>query len=170
MDSAHTQDARARPPPAAQARSIVLADANAYKILNETHNSRGSSKMAATTTVFGALLVALGLSLFGLSDLPIERRYTALIPALFGAVLIVCGVVARNEKLRKHAMHAAAGVAACGGIGGLVRGIMGFFGERVNLLAAGGQIAMGVLCGVFVALCVKSFIDARKARKQAEAA
>ena len=46
-----------------------------------------------------------------------------------------------------------------GGIGGFVRGIMGFFGERVDLLAAGGQIAMGVLCGVFVALCVKSFID-----------
>jgi hypothetical protein len=45
---------------------------------------------------------------------------------------------------------------------------MGFSADNVNVRAAGGSIAMAVLCGAFLALCVKSFIDARKARKQAE--
>ena len=36
--------------------------------------------------------------------------------------------------------------------------------------AATGQVAMSVLCLMFVAMCVQSFIGARKARKEREAA
>jgi hypothetical protein len=41
-------------------------------------------------------------------------------------------------------------------------------GQEFNL-AKGEQAVMAGLCGIFLALCVKSFIDARMARKQSEA-
>ena len=44
---------------------------------------------------------------------------TALIPAGFGAVLILCGVLAANPARRKHAMHAAALIGLLGALGGL---------------------------------------------------
>jgi hypothetical protein len=78
-------------------------------------------------------------------------------------------VVAQNEKVRMHAMHGAALIGLVGFampaymvIAGLARGDE--FG-----LAKGEQAAMAVICGVFLGLCVKSFIDARVARKQKEA-
>ncbi len=124
--------------------------------------------MPSITITFGVLLIALGGGLYGTSE-PERRSFTALIPALFGIVLIIAGAIARNDKARKHAMHLAAAVGLIGCLAGLIRGTMAYFAETVNHRAAGGQVAMGVLCGVFVVLCVKSFIDVRKARKAAEA-
>jgi uncharacterized membrane protein len=119
--------------------------------------------------LFGILLVFLGGTLFGASDLPIERRWTALIPAFVGILLIACGVIGRNDKARKHAMHLAAMIALLGGVGGLVQGTRGLFSETPKPLAITGSYIMAGLCAAFVALCVRSFIAARKARKQAEA-
>ncbi len=72
----------------------------------------------------GVILVALGLfGYFGsASDSPSP---TALIPAGFGAVLIVLGIVAHKPGVRKHAMHAAAAVGlAAAGVGiVLMRGV-----------------------------------------------
>jgi hypothetical protein len=42
-------------------------------------------------------------------------------------------------------------------------------GAEFDPVKHGGQIAMAALCLIFVGLCVKSFIDARIARKQKEA-
>jgi hypothetical protein len=95
---------------------------------------------------------------------------TAFIPSFFGIALIVLGVIARNEKFRMHAMHGAALVALLGFVLPLGRVIYAM--ARVDFhfgLAAGGSIAMSVLCAIFLGLCVKSFIDARIARKQREA-
>ena len=95
-----------------------------------------------------------------------HRSLTALIPAGFGLVLIVLGALARREALRKHAMHAAAAVAL---IGCLVAAGRFFFvlftGGNVATTAGMSTATMAVLCGAFVGLCVKSFIDARKRRK-----
>jgi len=52
----------------------------------------------------------------------------------------------------------------------LFQGIKNSLGGSATGLAIGGQYAMAALCAIFVALCVKSFIDVRKARKARELA
>ena len=64
-------------------------------------------------------------------------------------------------------MHAAAAVGLLGclaALGALIGRWSGTFG-----LGQAVQLAMAVVCGGFVALCVKSFRDARKRREAAAA-
>jgi prepilin signal peptidase PulO-like enzyme (type II secretory pathway) len=119
--------------------------------------------MAKITIVFGVLLVALGIVGF----LP-HRAGTALIPAVVGVILLVAGAVAQaRPNLRMHVMHVAVLVALLGCLAAIGRIVMsiskGTFGE--NKLAAASLGGMALLTFVFVLLCVKSFIDARRARK-----
>jgi uncharacterized membrane protein len=129
------------------------------------------SKLAIT---FGTILVLLGVALgvYTYAFLPPERHSpTAFIPGIFGVLLIVCGVLARNDKLRMHAMHFAALVGLVGCVMPLYMAIQKLTsGAEYHRAAVGGQIAMGVICGVFVALCVRSFIAARRARKSSGSA
>lgn len=121
--------------------------------------------MAATTIIFGFMLIALGLLGYVGSG---AASVTALIPAFFGVVLAVLGWVGRNERHRKHAMHAAAAVGLLGflgsarGLAGLMALVSGGGVERPAAVVA--QSLMAVLMAVFVVLCVKSFRDARRAR------
>ena len=112
----------------------------------------------------GTLLIVVGLAGYLLSEN--AGPVTALIPAIPGVLLIVCGLVARTSAAAlKHAMHAAAGVGLLGflaAVGALIARWSGEFG-----LAQAMQTAMAVICGGFVALCVKSFRDARKRREAA---
>ncbi len=91
--------------------------------------------------------------------------WTAWIPAFFGLPLALLGVAGRRAAWRKHAMHAAAGLALLGllgsalGVPKVIRMIAGGAVERPG--AAISQAVMAVVCLVFVALAVKSFIDAR---------
>ena len=103
---------------------------------------------------------------FGIATYVVTDRtsITALIPAFFGAVLVVCALIARNEALRKHAMHAAVAVGLIGAIAALARGIPAALGGDAARPAVLSQLAMGVLLVVYVALGVRSFIAARKAR------
>jgi hypothetical protein len=121
------------------------------------------------TIAFGILLVALGLwGRFGT-----ERgteSLTSLIPAFVGAPLLLLGLLALKESWLKHAMHLAA-----------VIGLLGFLGAGGRLIrvliregglpgpAALSTALMTALCGVFVALCVGSFIQARRRRRAREA-
>jgi uncharacterized membrane protein HdeD (DUF308 family) len=126
--------------------------------------------MAPLAIGFGALLTSLGPALFFLSE-PERRSMTAFIPSFFGIALIVLGVIARIEKFRMHAMHAAALVGLLGFVLPLGRVIYAMTRDNFQFgLGAGGSLAMSVLCAIFLGLCVKSFIDARIARKQKEAA
>lgn len=122
--------------------------------------------MARLTTIFGALLVLLGLvSYFGLG----RESITALIPAFFGLALLVLGRVMNDPAKVKHAGHAAALLALLG-LGGSFSGV-----PKTLTLMQGGEVArpeasvaqaiMALLCLVFVALAVKSFIDVRRARE-----
>ena len=115
---------------------------------------------------FGVTLTLLGIWAYAATD---RASVTALIPAFFGLALVLLGRLAANDKLRKHVMHAAAllglvGVAAP--LVMLIRGIMTRedFAWDVRAIE---QALMAVLCAAFLALCVKSFSDARRARKQA---
>jgi len=117
------------------------------------------------TSVLAALLLVLGISLYLGSG---RASVTALIPAFFGVAFAACAAVATNATRRKHAMHAAAVLALLGAIGS-ARGIP----DALELLGGGtverpaaawGQIAMMLLCIVFLVLAVRSFVAARRAR------
>lgn len=86
---------------------------------------------------------------------------------------MVCGVLALQEKYLKHAMHGAAAVGLLGAIAGAGRGAMGLAklagGNEVNTRSLLFVWLMAIICGVFVAMCVRSFIEARKRREAAEA-
>jgi hypothetical protein len=116
--------------------------------------------MASITILFGLLLTLLGLAGYFLTG---TSSFTALIPAIFGLPLMVLGVLARNESARKHAMHMASLIATLGFVGALVPLLRTPTGVR-STVALTSQLTMVLLTGIFVALCVRSFISARRAR------
>ena len=60
--------------------------------------------MSSISIIFGLLLNIVGLTgFFGTG----ATHPTALIPCVLGILLILCGIIARNQKLHMHAMHAA---------------------------------------------------------------
>jgi hypothetical protein len=128
--------------------------------------------MPIVSVVFGLLLTGLGAYCYSVAEVdPVKgKSFTATIPAWPGVLLILCGLIALKESLLKHAMHAAATVGLLGflaGAGQFVRVMMAGNELTSNKAVASGGMAL--LCGVFVALCVNSFIQARR-RRQAAAA
>jgi hypothetical protein len=117
--------------------------------------------MPATTRLFGLILIVLGVASYMLTG---RASITALIPAFFGAALVICAMVARNESMRKHAMHAAVALGLLGALAALGRGIPAALAGDATRPAVMSQLAMGVLLLIYVALGVQSFIAARKAR------
>ena len=117
--------------------------------------------MPGTTRLFGMILIVLGVASYTLTG---RSSITAMIPAFFGAALLVCAMVARNEAARKHAMHAAVALGLIGAIAALVRGVPGALSGNAAKPAVMAQLAMGVLLLIYVALGVQSFIAARRAR------
>lgn len=122
------------------------------------------------TVTLAAVLIAMGLLGYLGSG---RASLTALIPSFFGAAFLICGLVAWKAAWRKHAMHAAALVALLG-LGGSAPGLFKlpalFAGEAERPMAVTVQSLMAILLVVFLILCVKSFIDARRQRKAAAAA
>lgn len=119
--------------------------------------------MANTTVGVAVALIALGL--LGYVGTGAESP-TALIPAVFGLLLLLLGLLARNPDRRKLAMHIAVVVGLLG-FAGTVRSLTNLgpliSGEPVARPAAVmAQSVMAVLMGIYVALCIKSFVDARR--------
>ena len=117
--------------------------------------------MTSTTRLFGLILIVLGVASYVMTD---RASVTALIPAFFGAVLVICALIARSEPARRHAMHAAVAVGLIGALAALARGVPAALGGDAARPAVMSQLAMGVLLLIYVALGVQSFIAARKAR------
>jgi uncharacterized membrane protein HdeD (DUF308 family) len=119
--------------------------------------------MARLTIIYGLLLIVLGVGSYFVTG---QESRTALIPALFGVPILLCGVVALRDHLRKHAMHGAAALALLGFLGsvpGLLKAFTLFGGgevERPNAVIA--QATMALLSLVFLVLCIRSFINARR--------
>ena len=121
--------------------------------------------MATTTIGFGIILIVLGAGGYIYSGMTAP---TALIPAGFGILLAVFGAMAKDESKRKMAMHIAVTVGLIGFLG-TASGLMG-----VASMLSGGTVArpaadvskaiMAMLMAVFVGMCVRSFIAARRAR------
>ncbi len=126
--------------------------------------------MAPVTIVFGIVLIVLGAGSYVGTG---SAHPTSLIPAAFGGLLLLLGLIALKESLRKHAMHFAAMIGLLGFLGGAIMGV-----PKLPALLAGTaerptavieQLALAVICLAFVALCVRSFIAARSARSKREA-
>ncbi|HWB33662.1 MAG TPA: hypothetical protein VG714_10850 [Acidobacteriaceae bacterium] len=123
--------------------------------------------MAKLTIVFGVVLVLLGAWGYIATG---SQHPTALIPTYFGLVLGWCGIFAMRNggKSRALWMHIAVTAGLLGFIGAGVMAIKetvaAHGGPLAHPAAVESQSAMAAICLVFVALCVRSFIAARKAR------
>jgi len=126
--------------------------------------------MPRITVVFSLGYIALGLVGYLLTG---GVHMTALIPAFIGVILLVLGLLGRKKNLRAHVMHAA-----------LLIGLMALLGTARSLLklpaafdgtaerpeAIFAQAATAVLSVVYLALGVRFFIAARRARSVSPAA
>jgi hypothetical protein len=141
--------------------------------LGRAHRPREEQGVANITVALGAVLIGLGLyGRFGTGT----ESITALIPAFMGLPLLLLGVLAHNDRFRKHAMHTAVLIALVGFVGCAVMAA-----PKVPALLTGGEIKRadgsdatvavlmqtitGLLCAVFVGLGVNSFISARRRRQ-----
>jgi len=123
--------------------------------------------LAKLTIGFGVLLGLIGLGYFFATG---SAHPTSLIPLWFGLVLIICGALSLTENARRRMlwMHIAVTVALLGFI------FPGFMAIKEWAAAHGGPLAhpaavqeqavMSVVCLILTALCVRSFIAARRAR------
>ncbi len=125
--------------------------------------------MAKITLMFAVLLIALGL----VGYLGSGSQYpTALIPAWFGVALGIFGFLAisPSESRRKLFMHVNVTIGLLGFIGGLVEAIRGA-GKPVagNFLVSAetSKSLLAALMFIYVILCVRSFINARRTRAAA---
>lgn len=124
--------------------------------------------MPQITIAYSVLLIILGVAGYALSG---AASVTALIPAFFGIVFFILGMVAMRENLRKHAMHGASALALLailGTFGGVINAVKLVTGAEVERPAAAiSQSIMLLLSAVFLGICVNSFIQARRARVDA---
>ena len=120
--------------------------------------------MPFISIICGTLLTLIGAVgyVYGLTTE--KASVTALIPAFFGVVLFILGLLANSkENLRKHLMHAAIVVALLGFIMPAGR-LVSKLGDLTMSAAVVSQIAMALVCLAFVLLAVKSFVVARRDR------
>lgn len=119
--------------------------------------------MANVAIGFGIALLVLGIGGYAGTG---RQSPTALIPAVFGAILLISGLLARDPGKRKMAMHIAAAVGLLGILGsapGLIKAVRLLSGAPVERPAAVvAQAIMAILCTAFTILCVRSFINARR--------
>ncbi len=122
--------------------------------------------MPSTTIALGVALIIVGLAGYFLTG---AASLTALIPAAFGLVIALSGLIARDERKRKHAMHAAVVVALLGFLGS-IRGLLQigdvFDGTAARPAAIVAQTIMAVLTLVYMVMAVRSFVRARMVNRQ----
>ena len=123
--------------------------------------------MAKLTIMFGIVLILLGIVGFVSSPL---HAPTALIPCAVGVILAFLGALASTEDAKKRMLHMHIAVTV---------GLLGFLGTAMSIwqyiqmlrgvqfphpIAVEEKAAMSIVLLVFVILCVRSFINARRAR------
>jgi hypothetical protein len=123
--------------------------------------------MAKTAIIFCLLLISVSGAVIAYNGG--FKSVTVFIPAIFGGLIGLMGLLAMNEGLRKHAMHLAAMIGLLGGVGCLGMGVklLSQMGSEnpPTIDRYGSVLTTAILCLVFVGLCVRSFIQARKNRE-----
>lgn len=123
--------------------------------------------MARVTLWVGAVLIALGIAAFIATG---SAHPTSLIPCWFGLVLAICGSLANTDDTKKRmiVMHIAVTIGLLGFLFPAVMAIKDVVQAHgaplAHPAAVEEQAAMAVICLVFVVLCVRSFIAARRGR------
>lgn len=125
--------------------------------------------MAKVTLFFAVALVVLGLvGYLGTGS----QHSTALIPTWFGLALGIFGFLAisPNESRRKLFMHINVTIGLLGFVGAASEAIRGYLhaasnGIEPDLIAFASKATMAGLMLIYVILCVRSFISARRSRK-----
>ena len=125
--------------------------------------------MARITLIFAVLLVALGLIGYVGTG---SQHMTALIPTWFGVALALFGLLAMSpiEARRKLFMHINVTIGLLGFLGGASEAVRGYLhaksaGVAVDEIALASKLTMTVLLLIYVILCVRSFIAARRSGK-----
>ena len=124
--------------------------------------------MAKLTIGFGVVLILLGAWGFISTG---STHPTALIPTYFGLVMAWSGILANTQDAKKRMlwMHVAVTVGLLGFLGAavmvVVENVKAHGGPLAHPVAVESQAAMAVICLVFVGLCVRSFIAARRGGK-----
>ena len=128
--------------------------------------------MAKLTIGFGVLIAAVSLGFWLAIG---QTEIAALHPAGIGVLLILCGALANTENPKKRMlwMHIAV---TLGLIGFLITGIRAGIAlvkgtaMSVNPMGFEERSVVALICVVYVALCIRSFITARRARVSAPTA
>ena len=124
------------------------------------------NNMPSTSITCGALLILIGIAGYAYGLSTGHASFTALIPAIFGIVLVLLGMISRSrEDLRKHLMHAAVLIALIGFILTAGRLVMNLGGLTLSA-AVLSQLSTALVCLAFVILSVRSFIEARRDRER----
>ena len=125
--------------------------------------------MAKVTLVFALLLVLLGLAGYLGTG---SQHPTALIPTWFGVALGIGGFLAisPSESRRKLFMHINVTIGLLGFLGGAVEAVRGYgharsLGLEPDKIALASKATMAGLMLIYVLMCVRSFIDARRSGK-----
>ena len=122
-----------------------------------------SLPMTTVTRATGFVLIAVGIAAYVGSG---AASLTALLPAGLGLVILVLGLLASRETLRRHAIHGALAVALLGALGAIPRALPAgevlTGGDVERPLAAIASLLTVLVCAVFIALGVRSFIAARR--------
>ena len=125
--------------------------------------------MARITLIFAVLLVALGLIGYVGTG---SQHMTALIPTWFGVALALFGLLAMSpiEARRKLFMHINVTIGLLGFLGGASEAVRGYLhaksaGVDVDEIALASKLTMTALLLIYVILCVRSFIAARRSGK-----
>jgi lysylphosphatidylglycerol synthetase-like protein (DUF2156 family) len=124
--------------------------------------------MQVLTIVFGLLLMGVGIGGYVETG---SAHPTALIPTWIGLVLAICGGLAMAPARRMLFMHIAVTVGLLGFLG-TVKGAIDTFklahgATFEHPIAVEEKGVTCLLCLLFVAFCVRSFIAARRARELA---
>jgi hypothetical protein len=125
--------------------------------------------LAKLTLILAVLLVALGLiGYLGTGSL----HPTALIPAWIGLALGIGGFLAisPNERRRKLFMHINVTIALLGFLGSATEAVRGYLhaksaGLQPDQIALASKVTLAGLLLIYVILCVRSFIAARRSGK-----
>jgi uncharacterized membrane protein len=125
--------------------------------------------MAKVTLVFAVLLIALGLVGYVGTGC---AHPTALIPTWIGLALGLGGLLAisPNEGRRKLFMHVNVTIGLLGFLGGAAEAVRGYVhatsaGLAPDKIALASKATLAGLMLIYVILCVRSFIDARRTGK-----
>lgn len=123
--------------------------------------------MAKLAIGFGVVLIIVGIVSFVLTG---SSHPTSLIPVWFGIVLGLCGVLANTPDVGRRMlwMHIAVTVGLLGflfpGFMAIKEWVSAHGGPLTHPAAVEEQAAMSVICLIFTALCIRSFIAARRSR------